>query len=105
MKESDWKIFEQIKKRAIERFCQDAFVAIQEIMNDGKQPIHDRFNSVLKLVNRQDENLQLLFEGHSKSNATYQLMAIRGEGIADLELLELLSPEFLDSTDPTIYNE
>jgi len=105
MKESDWKIFEQIKKRAIDRFCQDAFDEFRQIMDDPEQPIQDRYSALFKSISRIDENMQLLFEGHSKSNATYQLMAIRGEGIADQELLELLSEEFLDSTDPSIYNE
>jgi len=105
MKESDWKIFEQIKKQAMEQYCQNAFNDFLEIINDEAQSFHERYQILLKSVGRSEENLQLLFEGHSKSNATYQLMAIRGEGVADQQLLEQLSEEFLNSTDPSNYNE
>ena len=103
MNESDWKIFEQIKKQAIDRYCQDAFDEFTDIIAAGEQPIYERYQALLKLVSRSDENMQLLFEGHSKGNASYQLMGIRAEGLADEELLRLLSQEFLASTDPSEY--
>jgi len=48
--------------------------------------------------------MSLIFDGHSRSKATLQLLAIRGEGLADQELLKKLSKEFLEATDPKRVN-
>jgi hypothetical protein len=44
--------------------------------------------------------MALLFDGHSRSKAWIQLIAIRSEGLADEELLSKLSNEMLNETDP-----
>jgi len=44
--------------------------------------------------------MQLLFDGHSRSKALIQLLAIRSAGLADEKLLNKLSAEFWEATDP-----
>jgi len=105
MNEADWKIFEHIKRQAIERYCQDALDECRDLIDDSEQSSQQRYESLLKLMQRKDENMQLLFEGHSKSNATYQLMAIRSEGLIEDEFLEHLSEAFLRDSDPSTYSE
>jgi len=55
------------------------------------------------VVNR-DKQMALLFDGHSRSKASLQLLAIRGEGLADEDLLKKLSDDFLQQTDPSRVN-
>lgn len=105
MNESDWKIFEHIKRQAMERYCQETLDECRGIIDDEEQSFQQRYSAVLKLMQRKEENMQLLFEGHSKSAATFQLMAIRGEGLVDEEFLEHLSKAFLSDSDPTNYSE
>ncbi len=44
--------------------------------------------------------MSLLFDGHSRSKAWLQLLAIRGEMLADESLVAKLSEEFRNQTDP-----
>ena len=101
MKESDWKIFKEIKEKAIERFCEISLSEFREILDDEKEHIHNRYLLNFKLVQNRDKQMALLFDGHSRSKATLQLIAIRGEGLADEALIAKLSQEFREHTDPT----
>jgi len=48
--------------------------------------------------------MELLFDYQSRSKAVMQLIAIRGEGLANETLLNQLSEEFLHATDPKANN-
>lgn len=100
MKESDWKIFKQIKDKAIELFCSRALEEFEEIIKDKEAKPADTYTLLYRIVINRDKQMSLIFDGHSRSKATLQLMAIRGEGLADQELLQKLSSEFLEATDP-----
>jgi hypothetical protein len=104
MNESDWKVFKQIKEKAIERFCTTALNEFEEVIADKKEHVHNRYLLLYKLVENTDKRMALIFNDHSRSKATMQLLAIRGEGLADEELLSKLSDEFLEHTDPKRVN-
>jgi len=101
MKESDWKLFKEIKEIAIERFCTMALDEFRDVMDDESEHIHNRYLLNFKLVQNKDRQMSLLFGGHSRSKAALQLLAIRGEGLADENLVSKLSEEFREQTDPT----
>lgn len=100
MKESDWKIFKQIKERAIEKFCTQSLEEFEEAISDKDEHAHNRYLLLYKLVHNKDKKMQLIFDNHSRSKAPLQLIAIRGEGLADETLLGKLSEDFLQATDP-----
>lgn len=100
MKESDWKVFKEIKDKAIEKFCKIALSEFREAMDNEDEYIHNRYLLNYKLVQNRDKQMSLLFDGHSRSKAWLQLLAIRGEGLADEELVAKLSDEFRQQTDP-----
>lgn len=104
MTESDWKVFKQIKEKAIELFCQMALTEFRECIDDESTHIHSRYLLNYKLVLNWDEKMGLLFDGHSRSKAKMQLLAIRGEGLADRELILALTDEFREQTDPEKYS-
>ena len=83
MKESDWKIFKQIKERAIEVFCGSALEEFEEVIKDEVEHVHNRYLLLYKLVQNSDKQMRLLFDEHGRSKAPLQLLAIRGEGLAD----------------------
>lgn len=100
MKESDWKVFKEIKDKAIERFCEIALDEFREAMDDEGEHIHNRYLLNYKLVKNRNKQMSLIFDGHSRSKAPLQLLAIRGEGLADEELVAKLSEEFREQTNP-----
>jgi hypothetical protein len=104
MKESDWKVFKQIKEKAIETFCNNALAEYEEIIKNKEDDPHETYTYLYKLVINRDKQMALLFDGHSRSKASLQLLAIRGEGLADEAMLKKLSDEFLQLTDPSRVN-
>jgi hypothetical protein len=104
MKESDWKTFTKIKDKAIEKYCSMALDEFREAMDDESTDIHNRYLLNYKLVQNKNKQMSLLFDGHSRSKATIQLLAIRGEGLAEEDLVSQLSKEFRTQTDPKRIN-
>ena len=104
MKESDWKIFKQIKEKAIELFCNNALAEYEEIIKSKNEESKETYTYLYRLVINKDKQMALLFDGHSRSKASLQLLAIRGEGLADETLLKKLSDDFLQQTDPSRVN-
>jgi len=100
MKESDWKVFTVLKDKAIEKYCTLALEESQEVISDNKEHVHNRYLYLYKLLQNSNKKMSLLFDGHSRSKAWIQLIAIRSEGLADEELLSKLSDEMLEETDP-----
>ncbi len=101
MKESDWKIFKEIKNKAIEAYCTQALEEFAEIIEDEKEHVHNRFLLIYKLAKNRDKQMNLIFDYDSRSKASIQLLLIRGEGLADDQLLKRLSDDFLKETDPS----
>jgi hypothetical protein len=104
MKESDWNIFKQIKENAIELFCNNALSEYEEVLKEKNEKSQETYTYLYRLVVNRDKKMALLFDGHSRSKAPLQLLAIRGEGLADETLLGKLSDEFLQQTDPARVN-
>lgn len=104
MKESDWKVFKQIKEKAIQLFCNNALSEYEEIIKSKSDNSQEAYTYLYRLVINRDKQMALLFDEHSRSKATLQLLAIRGENLADEDLLKKLSDEFLQQTDPSRVN-
>ena len=100
MKESDWKKFKKIKELAIEKYCTLALDESQKVISDQNEHIHNRYLLLYKLLQNRNKHMSLLFDGHSRSKAWIQLIAMRKEGLADETLLSELSEEFFNETDP-----
>lgn len=104
MLESDWKTFKKIKEIAIEYFCEQSLAEFREAMDDENEHFHNRYLLNYKLVQKRDKRMALLFDGHSRSMASLQLLAIRSDGLADEELISKLSEDFRRETDPKSSN-
>lgn len=100
MNESDWKVFKKIKEKAIVKYCSRCFAEFKDVINDESKDIHERYLLNYRLVESRDKQMSVIFDGHSRSKAWLQLLAIRAEGLADESLLLKLSDEFRERTDP-----
>lgn len=100
MKESDWKKFKTIKKKAIERFCNQALDDFSQVISNTDEHVHNRYLELYSLVQDRNEEMARIFDYHSRSKASVQLTAMRARGLVDESWLEGLSEEFLDRTDP-----
>jgi hypothetical protein len=100
MKESDWKLFKNVKENALEKYCAEALSDIDEAMNKEGDSFHSKYLNVYKLINNADDKLSLLFDGHSRSKAAFQLRHMRSEGLVADSELEGMSEGFVKSTAP-----
>lgn len=105
MTEADWKIFKQIKDKAIEQYCSLCLAEYRDVIDDESKDTHERYLLNYKLVKSRDKKMSSLFDGHSRSKAWLQLLVIRKEGLADKELVSQLTDEFRKSTDPDKFND
>ncbi len=104
MKESDWKVFKEIKEKAIEQFCNKALEEFKGVIEERRGKSQEAYTLLYRSVQDKDKRMALIFDGHSRSKAELQLLAIRSEGLADEKLLSNLSNEFLEQTDPKRIN-
>jgi DNA-binding transcriptional regulator YbjK len=100
MKESDWKLFKEIRAEALDRFCENALKEYSEIISDVSRPPHERYVYLYRIMENTDKRMALLFDDYRRSRAMLQLLAIRGEGLANSELVAQLSDEFEEQTNP-----
>ena len=100
MKESDWKVFVKIKEKALETYCLSVLNESEHIINDKGKSAHERYLALYKEINDSDKTIARIFNGHSRSNAWLQLLAMRKENLADKDMLAKLSEEFLKETAP-----
>ena len=103
MQESDWKKFKKIKENALEAFCTKALKEFNEVIHNDSDTVYQRYQSLYQLVKNRDKQMTRMFDEHSRSKATLQLLAIRDKGLADEQLLSELSEEFLKSTNPKLF--
>lgn len=102
--EPDWKVFKEIKIKAIDTFCNKALAEFEEVIKDKKGGSHETYALLYRLVQNRDKQIALIFDGQSRSKAPLQLLAMRGEGLVDKELLDQLSEEILEKSDPAKIN-
>jgi hypothetical protein len=85
--ESDWKLFKQIRKTALERFCERVLEEFQLKLNDRKLSAHERYLALYKIMQRRDKELGSAFNDYRRSMAVFQIGIIYSLGLmTDLEL-------------------
>ncbi|HAS44206.1 MAG TPA: hypothetical protein DCS93_27255 [Microscillaceae bacterium] len=101
IKESDWKIFKEIKKKAVDKFCQKALDDFRKVMDNEEDSAHERYGKLYGLVEKRDKLMADLFDqSHSRSGAPLQLLGLRANNLVDEELLAKLSEDLRGSTNP-----
>ena len=100
IKESDWKKFKKLKEAALKRFCDRVLEDSNRIIEQEGGSSHSKYLSLYKAITEADRTLASVFDYHSRSKATIQLMMLRTEGLIQDNELEELSEEFRRSTEP-----
>ncbi|VXC41557.1 conserved hypothetical protein [Pseudomonas sp. 8Z] len=80
--ESDWKIFKELKTKALERFSQRILDESQAICCNSALSAHERYGELYRLIHQRDKEMARAFDGLSRSKAHLQLCLMQ-----DLELL------------------
>lgn len=97
--ERDWKRFKDVKAIALERFCERVLHECEELVQDREPSAHERYLKLFRLMEERDRELAAAFDGHSRSKAVMQLVAMRRLGIVTDEELQGFSSETRDTVE------
>jgi hypothetical protein len=81
--EADWKVFRQLRERALERFCERVLSEIERLRLDTAKSSHARYISIYRLIERRDKELARAFDSPRRSQLFLHLLHLR-----DLDLLQ-----------------
>jgi len=93
VKESDWKVLRDLKGVLLERYCQRALAAAEQIIQGRKQTNHERYLALFSLIEKQDKALGLAFDDVRRSNALSRITFMRSGGLFTEEEFARFSPE------------
>ena len=104
--EADWKLFREVRGRALERFCERVLSEVSRLAAETDQSSHRRYLAVFELLQRQDERLGDTFNNPRRSTALLQLMHMRSQDLLTEDEFARFSDEtrarvqwFLDPAD------
>ena len=89
--ESDWKKFRPLRDKALERYCELALSEIEAASADDTLSNHEKYLEIYSLVIHRDKELELIFDGYSRSKALTQLALIQSRNLLELKDFECFS--------------
>lgn len=80
-RESDWKLFRELRQIALDRFCQHVLDEVGQLIAGTDRGSHDRYLAVYRLLRDRDQRLADAFDDPRRSTALAQLARIQAEGL------------------------
>lgn len=97
IKESDWKIFKELRPLALQRYCERVMGDVDKIIHVSERDAHERYIEMYKIVQDGDKKLAHMFDGFSRSKALNQLVMYYGNDLLNEEEIAQLSDETRES--------
>ena len=92
-KESDWRIFKELRTLALQRYCERVMGNVDKIIHEKQEDAHERYIEMYKIVRDGDKKLAHMFDGFSRSRAMDQLVMYYGNDLLSDEEIAQLSGE------------
>jgi hypothetical protein len=80
-RESDWKLFRELRQPALDRFCQRVLDEVSQLIADTDRGSHERYLAVYRLLRDRDQRLAAAFDDPRRSTALVQLARIQAESL------------------------
>src|SRR5262245_28305717 len=77
IKEADWRLFRQLHKAALERFCERVLTDVRSAAADAGDSYHERYLEVFALIRDRDKAIASMFNDVRRSNALILLANIK----------------------------
>ena len=91
--EEDWKVFRELRAKALERFCERVLSDIRGLASDDTRSSRDRYVEIYKLIGAQDGKWARAFDNPRRSQAIIQLESIHSYGLLEPEELARFSSQ------------
>lgn len=92
-KESDWKIFKELRLLALDRYCKRVMEDVEKTTQQSDNDSHSRYIKMYKTVQEGDKKLAHMFDGFSRSKAVEQLLLYYTNDLLTDEEFSRLSDE------------
>jgi hypothetical protein len=69
IKESDWKILQELHLLALERYCEEILFEVQRITSGGGKSFHQKYLDIWAVLHRRDKELAETFDDLKRSRA------------------------------------
>ena len=79
--ESDWKVFRELHRVALDRYCRRVVDEIALIAAETKETAHERYLRIYKVVHERNRMMAEAFDGMRRSTALLQLVTICSHGL------------------------
>jgi hypothetical protein len=93
IRESDWKIFRELREVALDRLCRRILDEASELLTDGSRSHHERYRALSILLRDRDEDVARAFDDPRRSRMLAQLAAIHHLGLLNPKEIERLHAE------------
>ena len=97
--ESDWRVLRDLRKIALDRFCQRLLAEVEQIISTTTESHHERFLKIFRLMIERNRDLGHAFDDISRSNALVKLIAIRSHGLLTDEEFSRFKSETREAVD------
>lgn len=89
--ESDWKTFKELRKLALDRFCQGVLAETRIVTQNSTLSAHARYLTLYRMMRSRDKDMAAVFDGRmNRSNVVLPLMLmIAHDLLTDKELSAL----------------
>jgi hypothetical protein len=94
--ESDWRVLRELRSVALERLCERVLDEIRIISADSGKTFHERYQAVYGLIRRRDDDIARAFDAPRRSQAFFELAAMKSLGLLTPEELRSFSVETLE---------
>ena len=91
--EADWKVFRQLRDRALERFAEQILGEVAGICVDQIHPPHERYLEVWRVLREHDMAMAGAFDHLSRSRMFTHLAPMKALGLVDAADLSRMSTE------------
>jgi len=96
IKETDWKVFRQVREVALARFCERVLTEVGSLIAKPGETSHERYLAVYKLIEKRDKELAQAFNDMRRSTALLQIGLMHNRGLLTDEEMTRFSPELRD---------
>ena len=99
IKESDWRLFRQLHKAALERFCERVLKEVRSTAANDGDSYHDRYLKLFSLIQDRDKAIASMFNDVRRSNALILLANIKQAGLLTAAEFAQFSAETREAID------
>jgi hypothetical protein len=93
IKESDWRIFKELRTVALERFCRRALEEVDRLSANSGKTSHQRYVAIYRYIRERDKELAFAFDDLRRSTAVLQLARIQHHDLLTAEEFSRFSEE------------